>query len=134
MSFKATGWPDKHGRVFLIPCQKWRKLLHISVHCTLTTSYVLHRTRTTRPCLTGHPVLNGNTATNTRIFSKKNKINIIFHILPHFFNIKVGWKKDIAVNIWITRVCTIIIMVTHKVIVSEQSGFAPRVRSYDSWK
>ena len=47
----CTGWPVKHGRVFLVPGEKWH--MYSSVHWT---SYFLQFTSKTRPCLTGHPV------------------------------------------------------------------------------
>ena len=47
--------PDKHGRVVLLPCKKWRlcTLLYSSVYWT---SHVFHSTRNTLPCITSHPV------------------------------------------------------------------------------
>ena len=51
----CTGWPDKHGRVVLVPCVKL--LVQCTPLCTCTLDNTLFQvTRKARPCLTGHPV------------------------------------------------------------------------------
>ena len=50
-----TTRPDKHGRVFLVPCIKWL-VQWTSLHtCTKEKSLFFQGTRNTRPRLTGHP-------------------------------------------------------------------------------
>ena len=53
-----TGWPVKHGRVFLIPCKKLLVQCTLLNMCTLDKSLILQGTRKTRTCLIGHPVYN----------------------------------------------------------------------------
>ena len=61
----GTGWPVKHGSVFLVPCKKWL------VRCTRVEISV-HWTRT---FLTGYPV-----------YKIKSWILIIFRALEHSFD------------------------------------------------
>ena len=49
-----TGWPVKHGRVFLVPC---KGIWPVYAWTVAYTGHFLQGTRKTRPCLTGHPVI-----------------------------------------------------------------------------
>ena len=49
----STGWPVKHGRVFLCLCHLSSVHVYSSLHWT---SHFLQVTRNIRPCLTGNPV------------------------------------------------------------------------------
>ena len=55
-----TGWPGKHDLVFLVPYKKWLvkcPVYTIALHCNVAYNVIfLEGTRTTRPCLSGHPV------------------------------------------------------------------------------
>ena len=59
MGRSDTTLPDKHGRVFLVPCKKLLVYCTLLAYCTRIhrTSHFLQGTRNTRPCITGHPVV-----------------------------------------------------------------------------
>ena len=52
---QSTGWPDKHGSVFLVPLKS--NLSSVQLYSSVNwTSNILQGARKSRPCLTGHAV------------------------------------------------------------------------------
>ena len=77
-----TGWPDKHGRVFIVPCKMW------IVQCTLLWSiHTLASLFTKRPFLSGRIVPNACLG---------GWINIILANNKHDENFFLSWKEVFA--------------------------------------
>ena len=61
-SYWYTTWPDKHGRIFPVPFEKW--LVQCTLKYTRSLRHFLQGARTMRPCITGQPVPQKNYARN----------------------------------------------------------------------